>query len=53
MSVPKGETDRRRCCMCSKAHCSSITDSLAVSGAGGVRGVRDAAASETDTIKGG
>ena len=50
MSVAKGETDRRGLCyMCSKAHCSSITDSPAVSGAGGVRGARDVASSETGT----
>ena len=35
--------------MCSKAHCSSITDSPAVSGAGGVGGVRVVAGSETGT----
>ena len=56
MSVAKGEKDRTRMsCMCSKAHCSSITDSPAVSGAGGVRGggVMDVAAPETDTVEGG
>ena len=54
MSVAKGEKDRISC-MCSKAHCSSTTDSPAVSGAGGVRGgrVTDVAASETDTVEGG
>ena len=52
MSVAKGETHKRRCCMCSKAHCSSITDSPAVSGAGGVGGGRaDVASSETDTTE--
>ena len=39
--------------MCSNIHCSSITDSLAVSGAGGVGGVRDVAASETGMTEGG
>ena len=54
MAVAKGERDRTRMsCMCSKAHCSSITDSPAVSGAGGVGGVMDVAASETDTVEGG
>ena len=54
MAVAKGEKDRISC-MCSKAHCSSITDSPALSGAGGVRGGRmmDVAASEADTIEGG
>ena len=37
MSVAKGEKDRTSC-VCNKAHCSSITDSPAVSGARGVRG---------------
>ena len=40
--------------MCSKAHCSSITDSPTVSGAGGVGGVRVVvASSETGTTEGG
>ena len=53
MSVAKGDKDRTR--MSCKAHCSSITDSPAVSGAGGVRGgrVTDVAVSETDTVEGG
>ena len=54
MSVVKGEKDRISY-MCSKAHCSSITDSPALSGGGGVRGgrVTDVAASEADTVEGG
>ena len=53
MAVAKGEKDKRgRCYMCSKAHCSSITDSPAVSGAGGVRGVRVAVSSKTGTTEG-
>ena len=54
MSVAKGEKERRgRCCICSNATCSSITDSPAVSGAGSVGEVRDVAASETGTTEGG
>ena len=47
------ERQEGRCCICSKAHCSSITDSPAVSGAGGVGGVRVVASSETGTTEGG
>ena len=54
MAVPKGERDRTWCCMCSKAHCNSITDSPAVSGAGGVgAGVMDVPSPETGTTEDG